>query len=163
MYGPTLCIALFLERKLNTSFRRVILGSFLALLSIASGGLTYWSIGFGKGLAEILRGMGVKAKNPAIAPDEWFLIALCGVSAVAAVALFARRGWANVRAVAALGALGSWALVMMLCPEDRLQGWLTWRLPPLGDIAILAVAMVGLLAIVWKKSSMPDKLSKAVL
>jgi len=107
--------------------------------------------------------MGVKAKNPVIAPDEWFLIALCAVSAVAAVALFTRRGWANVPAVAALGALSCWAIVMMLCPEDRLQGWLTWRLPPSGDIAILTVAMIGLLSIVWKKSPVADKVSKAVL
>jgi hypothetical protein len=103
--------------------------------------------------AAIVRAFIVKAKNPAIAADEWFLIALSLTCGVAAIAFFARRRWAIGPGVVALGAISLWAIVMMVVPENRMPIYLSIRFDPIGDVALLAVAIVGLLAAFWKKST----------
>jgi hypothetical protein len=127
------------------------LGSFFALLSACGGWLVCFSVDFGNGMAEFFRLLGLKAKNPSMSIDDWFLIALSLTCAVAAIAFFTRHAWASAPAVVALISIALWAIEMIVVPENG-SIHLSWRFDPVADMVMLATAIAGLLAVLWNRS-----------
>jgi hypothetical protein len=129
--------------------KRILVTVVVALIALDSALTAWFSISMGHSITSILRGLGLRVGNARMTWDDWFFIALCLLALIAAVGMFARKGWARLLALLALGTYGAWATAIAVLPEAWRENvfsiWVDrW-------VAIVA-AMLALIALLWLSS-----------
>jgi hypothetical protein len=125
---------------------RLLVALLLAITALGCGFFVDFSIGFGRAMTGLLRGLGLHAGDARLTWDDWFLGVISATSAAGMIGLFVRKEWGRIIALLTLGALGIWAAAVALIPESWREDWFsTWT----DRWAATIIAVIALAGFTW--------------